>query len=179
MNKSHEKKARRIATLLAGYMRDNLTPPEHDELDEWVGSSDRNMRLFEELTDERRVQLALELLNDNSRGLVNKLNHDNEFKFASSPWRQCKNYIRRLISGQLSVIRRSNRILKNNRQIIHELCKGKRTPINISKKQLERLGFSFEHCTSVRMQESEIIFSCYEYHYIIQENESLFIDRAM
>lgn len=179
MKKSHEHKARRIATLLAGYMRDNLTPPEHDELDEWVGASDKNMRLFEELTDERRVQLALELLNDNSQGLVNKLKHDKEFKFPSNPLRRCRNYIRRLISGELGVIKSSNRILKNNRRIIHELLKGRGKPIKIPKGQLERLGFSFEHCTSVRMQESEIIFFCYEYYYIVQENGSLFIDRAM
>src|SRR5689334_10121757 len=82
MNNSHEKKARRIATLLAGYMRDNLTPAEHDELDEWVGASDKNMRLFEELTDERRVQLALDLLNDNNQsGLVKKLKDDKDFKY--------------------------------------------------------------------------------------------------
>ncbi len=84
MNNSHEKKARRIATLLAGYMRDNLTPAEHDELDEWVGASDKNMRLFEELTDERRVQLALDLLNDNNQsGLVKKLKEDKDFKYPS------------------------------------------------------------------------------------------------
>ena len=61
---THEKKARRIATLLAGYMRDNLTQDEHDELDLWVGASDKNMRLFEELTEENRIQLALQILND-------------------------------------------------------------------------------------------------------------------
>jgi transmembrane sensor len=82
MNNSHEKKARRIATLLAGYMRDNLTPAEHDELDEWVGASDKNMRLFEELTDERKVQLALDLLNDNNQsGLVKKLKEDQEYTY--------------------------------------------------------------------------------------------------
>jgi hypothetical protein len=56
MNNSNEKRARRIASLLAGYIRDTLTPAEHDELDEWVGASDKNMRLFEELTDEKRIQ---------------------------------------------------------------------------------------------------------------------------
>jgi hypothetical protein len=74
MNNSKEQKARRIASLLAGYIRDSLTPAEHDELDEWVGASDRNMRLFEELTDEKRLQLALELLNDNSdTGILKEL----------------------------------------------------------------------------------------------------------
>src|SRR5688500_18936828 len=85
MNNSNEKKARRIATLLAGYMRDNLTPAEHDELDEWVGASDKNMRLFEELTDERKVQLALDLLNDNNQsGLVRKLKEDKDYTYPNS-----------------------------------------------------------------------------------------------
>ena len=86
---SHEKKARRIATLMAGYMRDTLTPKEHDELDEWVGASDKNMRLFEELTDERRIQLALELLNDNTNqaGLVKKLKEDKEYTYPTHRWR--------------------------------------------------------------------------------------------
>jgi hypothetical protein len=64
MMMKNEEKAKRIATLLAGYMRHNLTPQEQDELDEWVGASDKNMRLYEELTDERRVALALQILND-------------------------------------------------------------------------------------------------------------------
>jgi hypothetical protein len=72
MTTSHHIKAKRIATLLAGYMRDNLTPAEHDELDEWVGASEKNMRLFEELTDESRVALALAVLND-EEGLVTRL----------------------------------------------------------------------------------------------------------
>src|SRR5690349_7293074 len=92
MNNSNEKKARRIATLLAGYMRDNLTPAEHDELDEWVGDSDKNMRLFEELTDERRVQLALDLLNDNNQsGIVKKLKDDKDFQYPNHrPYRLYK-----------------------------------------------------------------------------------------
>jgi hypothetical protein len=65
-------KARRIATLLAGYMRDNLTQEQHDELDEWVGASDKNMRLFEELTDESKIALALQILND-EENLVTRL----------------------------------------------------------------------------------------------------------
>lgn len=85
INLNHEKKARRIATLLAGYMREKLSPSEHDELDEWVGASEKNMRLFEELTDERKVQLALELLNDNNNsGLVEKLKYDKDYVFRKS-----------------------------------------------------------------------------------------------
>jgi transmembrane sensor len=90
MNNSTEKKARRIATLLAGYMRKNLTPAEHDELDEWVGASDKNMRLFEELTDERNLKKALEIFNDNNHsGLVKKLKEDNEYKYPNHrPYRR-------------------------------------------------------------------------------------------
>jgi ferric-dicitrate binding protein FerR (iron transport regulator) len=77
MNNSKEQRARRIASLLAGYIRDTLTPAEHDELDEWVGASDKNMRLFEELTDEKRIQLALELLNDNKEtGILKELQEE-------------------------------------------------------------------------------------------------------
>ncbi len=57
----HHEMAKRIATLLAGYMRKNLTQDELCELHEWVGASDKNNRLFNELTDPKRVQLALEL----------------------------------------------------------------------------------------------------------------------
>jgi hypothetical protein len=72
MTTPHHIKAKRIATLLAGYMRDNLTPAEHDELDEWVGASDKNMKLFEELVDESRLTLALAILNDEEQ-LVTRL----------------------------------------------------------------------------------------------------------
>jgi hypothetical protein len=72
MTTPHHIKARRIATLLAGYMRDNLTQEQHDELDEWVGASDKNMRLFEELTDESKIALALQILND-EENLVTRL----------------------------------------------------------------------------------------------------------
>lgn len=59
-----EEKAHRIAALIAGYIHRSLTPSEHDELDEWVGQSDENMQLFEELTDERATQHALDWLSD-------------------------------------------------------------------------------------------------------------------
>lgn len=78
-----EKKAKRIATLLAGYMRETLTSTENDELDEWVGASDKNMRLFEELTDERRVTLALELLNDNGKSLTKRLVEDKGYTYVN------------------------------------------------------------------------------------------------
>jgi transmembrane sensor len=55
--------AQRIAMLIAGYIRQTLTQAEHDELDAWVSASDENMLLFEELTDETKIQQALDWLN--------------------------------------------------------------------------------------------------------------------
>jgi hypothetical protein len=40
----------RIAHLIDAYLRQSITPDEHDELDDWVGASDDNMRVFEEKT---------------------------------------------------------------------------------------------------------------------------------
>jgi transmembrane sensor len=48
----------RIAYLIAGFIRGTLTPEEHDELDHWVAASDDNMRLFEDLTDEDKLEEA-------------------------------------------------------------------------------------------------------------------------
>jgi hypothetical protein len=77
-------KAKRIAHLLTGYMRNNLSISEQDELDEWVGASDKNMHLFEELTDEHRVTLALQLLND-EEVLVKKLS-DPQYTYPKITW---------------------------------------------------------------------------------------------
>lgn len=52
--------AHRVAYLIAGYIRKTLTPAEHRELDEWVGASERHIELFEELTDEARLQQTLQ-----------------------------------------------------------------------------------------------------------------------
>jgi transmembrane sensor len=49
---SMDKEAHRIAYLIAGFIKQTLTEGEHDELDDWVNASDRNMQLFEDLTDE-------------------------------------------------------------------------------------------------------------------------------
>lgn len=48
----------RIAYLIAGFIRGTLTTEEHNELDRWVEASDENMRLFEELTDEDKLEEA-------------------------------------------------------------------------------------------------------------------------
>jgi ferric-dicitrate binding protein FerR (iron transport regulator) len=51
--------AYRIAYLIAAFLRNTITEKEHDELDDWVNESDDNMRLFEELTDERNLEANL------------------------------------------------------------------------------------------------------------------------
>lgn len=51
--------ARRIAFLIAGYIRGTISEQDHDELDDWVNESDHNMKLFEELTDEDNLEQNL------------------------------------------------------------------------------------------------------------------------
>jgi len=57
--KNMNENAYRIAYLIAGFIRKTLTEAEHDELDAWVESSDENMLLFEELTDEKNIEANL------------------------------------------------------------------------------------------------------------------------
>lgn len=59
---SVDERVARVAYLLTGYMKQTLTEREHDELDEWVGASDKNMRIFEVLTDEKNIEAALNYL---------------------------------------------------------------------------------------------------------------------
>ena len=51
-----EELAERIAYLINGFIQDDLTESEHDELDEWVAANMKNQRLFEELTDPVNIQ---------------------------------------------------------------------------------------------------------------------------
>lgn len=55
------KKAQRAAYLIVGYNRSTLTDQERDELDDWVGASESNMRLFAELTDKSNLEKELRL----------------------------------------------------------------------------------------------------------------------
>src|SRR6476620_3417026 len=54
-----DEQAYRIAYLIAGFIRKTLTEAEHNELDAWVEASDENMRLFEDLTDEKNIEANL------------------------------------------------------------------------------------------------------------------------
>src|SRR4029079_12655748 len=56
---SMDEQAYRIAYLIAGYIRNILTDKEHQELDDWINSSDHNMKLFEDLTDEQNIESNL------------------------------------------------------------------------------------------------------------------------
>jgi transmembrane sensor len=51
----NDEKAFRIAFLISGYLKDDLTEAEHTELDDWVTTSMENQRLFEELIDEKNI----------------------------------------------------------------------------------------------------------------------------
>lgn len=61
---SQAEKAQRISYLISAYLRKSITTEEHDELDEWVGASDENMLIFEELTDEEKMKKALDFIQE-------------------------------------------------------------------------------------------------------------------
>ncbi len=50
-----DQEAMRIARLIAGFMKQTLTPAENQELDDWINESDDNMELFDKLTDENTI----------------------------------------------------------------------------------------------------------------------------
>jgi hypothetical protein len=53
-----------IARLITAYTCGYLSDAQHDKLDEWVDASDKNMYLFEEITDEKRLQQLVDWLVD-------------------------------------------------------------------------------------------------------------------
>ena len=54
-----DEKAFRVASLIAGYLRDELSSEEHRELDDWVTESEHNQRIFEKLTDPDQLKTML------------------------------------------------------------------------------------------------------------------------
>jgi len=64
--------AERIAILIAGYIRQTLSSAEHDELDDWVAASDENMLLFEDVTDEKKMQQELDKIDKEDTARVLK-----------------------------------------------------------------------------------------------------------
>src|SRR5687768_14645008 len=57
-----DEKADRFACLIAAYLQEKLTDAEEKELFEWVESSEENMLLFEDITDEKNVHDTLQRL---------------------------------------------------------------------------------------------------------------------
>lgn len=52
------KQAYRTAYLIAGFLKENLTGEEKEELDAWILASEENMILFEKMTDEKNLEQA-------------------------------------------------------------------------------------------------------------------------
>lgn len=57
-----DEKALLVASLIAGFLQQTLTPAERDALHQWVTASEGNRRLFEELTSEENVAAGLQKL---------------------------------------------------------------------------------------------------------------------
>ena len=64
------KQAYRTAYLIAGFLKQTLTEEEKRELDEWILASDKNMELFEKMTDEKNIAQAT--------GFFKKMNVEDE-----------------------------------------------------------------------------------------------------
>ena len=76
-----DKEAHRVAYLIAGYIRNMLTVTEHEELDDWVNESDRNMKLFEDLTDEQNIEANLQIMDKaQSEQIFRKLQQSGRFE---------------------------------------------------------------------------------------------------
>ena len=89
-----DESAYRIAYLIAGYIRRTLTQREHDELDEWVAADDKNMLLFEELTDEKNIEASLAWMDKvKSKESFQKLQKSVAFKKTSGKFKVSRVWI--------------------------------------------------------------------------------------
>lgn len=64
ISSNEEKDSEFIARLITGYTYGYLSDEQHDKLDEWVDASDKNMFLFEEITDEKKLQQIVDWLTE-------------------------------------------------------------------------------------------------------------------
>lgn len=64
INRMGEDQANRVAYLVAAYIGQTITEQEHDELDDWITSSDENQLTFEELTDPEFIKQGLEIMSE-------------------------------------------------------------------------------------------------------------------
>lgn len=111
--------AYRIAYLIAGYIRQTLTEKEHDELDDWVNADDKNMLLFEELTDEKNLEANLAWMDKvKSKQSYDALQQAGKFKtpakrFKLNPvWMAAASVI--LLAGAFFIFRNAGNSKANN-----------------------------------------------------------------
>ena len=64
MNAQELQEAQRVARLIAGFIAHRLTGEQRQELDDWIGDSDENLLLFEQLTDEKNIVWAHQWFSD-------------------------------------------------------------------------------------------------------------------
>ncbi len=57
-----EEEARRVSHLIAGFIRNDLTPSERQELDDWIAGDKENMKFFERTTDVENKEKTLSWL---------------------------------------------------------------------------------------------------------------------
>ena len=86
--------AGRFAYLVAGFIRNSLTENEHDELDDWINTDDKYMKLFEDLTDEKNVEANLAWLDKvQSEKSYNELQKADAFKLPAKRFRLNRTWI--------------------------------------------------------------------------------------
>lgn len=75
---------RRVAYLITGYINKTLTEAEHDDLDNWVNESDANMKLFEDLSDEKNIEANLKWMDEiNTNAAYKRLTEEGKFRLSS------------------------------------------------------------------------------------------------
>ncbi len=107
-----DKEAYRIAYLIAGFIRNTITDKEHQELDDWVNATDKNMLLFEELTDEKNLEANLAWMDQTkSEESFKKLQESGSFKKQTKTFRLKPIWIAAasviLLAGALFIYRNS------------------------------------------------------------------------
>lgn len=86
--------------------------------------------------------------------------------------KQCRNEYNNTQNGvSNNYIRKVNRIIKKNRNILQELCPQTKS-VKVRKKELASLGFSFEYFTHLYTTKADkTYYFCYEYGYLELGND--------
>jgi hypothetical protein len=73
--------AQHIGGLISKYIRQQLTPALHNELETWVAESEAHMKIFEQLTDEKEIQEGINWVSDTNKiKMLKKLKRKLHFK---------------------------------------------------------------------------------------------------